>query len=853
MLLLLSRLPTTTFTIRTLHLSSWHQRHLPTSSRPQDPQIWEPKSYHHNGKPNQRRPLEGQSRQSSISAATPRLWFRKWKKRHCRWRCDGSTWDIFRIPIPSPLSPPPSKAILIPYFPSSSLPSSSACQVPPRAAARVGDDGRTECEGTSKPADTTAGNSGGHWWRWCLPPPRVRLQLGRRSALRLGSWEKHHAVCPSAAADTMPPCLGSFCRLWLSGNQQSQLGQREGHIIVQSSKTRYHPTPVLLIYHARYSGVYIATLSMSCERIHHSSATTANIAPRLYLSLWRYRWGSRRPQDLGTTSWPPTTRQHRPRSAVPAHFSCLAQTLQPTRSLPCQHVSQDSRKQECSSAAMYQPPSCLPVCRRPKPDIRQRSPASSVMTEAGRNGIWHASLSPWARHEYYHSVRLAGWASRVKVRLQPRDGRLDVSLYCVKQKSHDVPRVCTVSPAPLAPTRWPGADCPSTYCTPDATSHRWQGRGAQKNSPPTLSIARFISGAVRNCLSAGLKRAAGNGSSPRFFYDVHHHDPGKLFSPDKRRCWHCEAGRWRGNTNCRSENGIGDWTGPGLGSGQPKQARKQCRQNPPFPLPGSGPETSMGWELPCFSFRVQSPHHQPRHRQPHSTLGLHSLARAPWWRRRHWRGRTSLADGPLSRSTERPLSEPAKCQPPALHNQPSIPGRNRRRWTRGWKRVGLSVRCVRWHLLVCWFDGLSLVTWSLAFLLATLSGPRTEARASWVVWDNRHPHVKHLVQSKHSGRYRNSINSTDKALTFLDDFSLCNGQGPDHPPMVPDTDDGRLISQSVDTRPFSTPRPGTSGSRFGLVLFRTHARPEDGSRHTDINRAPGDKRSGGSRCVLSFC
>lgn len=50
---------------------------LQRSSRPQEPQIWEPKPCHHNGKPNQRSPLEGQSRQSSISAATPRLWFRQ--------------------------------------------------------------------------------------------------------------------------------------------------------------------------------------------------------------------------------------------------------------------------------------------------------------------------------------------------------------------------------------------------------------------------------------------------------------------------------------------------------------------------------------------------------------------------------------------------------------------------------------------------------------------------------------------------------------------------------------------------------------------------------------------------------
>lgn len=87
-------------------------------------------------------------------------------------------------------------------------------------------------------------------------------------------------------------------------------------------------------------------------------------------------------------------------------------------------------------------------------------------------------------------------------------------------------------------------------------------------------------------------------------------------------------------------------------------------------------------------------------------------------------------------------------------------------------------------------------------------------------------------------------------------FLLCNGRGPDHCLIVSDGTRRRRQHQSVDTRPFR-PRPPKSGSWFGLVLFRTHARtparPEDGSRHTDIHRAPGKKRSGGSRCVLSFC
>lgn len=69
-------------------------------------------------------------------------------------------------------------------------------------------------------------------------------------------------------------------------------------------------------------------------------------------------------------------------------------------------------------------------------------------------------------------------------------------------------------------------------------------------------------------------------------------------------------------------------------------------------------------------------------------------------------------------------------------------------------------------------------------------------------------------------------------------------------PMAPDADGN--ISQSTHGRFDRDHQSLVRGSAWSCFA-RTPARPEDGSRHTDIHRAPGKKRSGGSRCVLSFC
>lgn len=166
---------------------------------------------------------------------------------------------------------------------------------------------------------------------------RVRLQLGRRSALRLGSWEKHHAVCRRPLQTRCRPACApdvplSTLALW----KTSSLSSRSETASSSASRQRPNTTnpSVVDIPRPLYQRINRHAIDVLRTDTPHSPPAITHIAPRLYLFLPRYRWGSRRPQDLGTTSWPQPTRQQRPRSAVPVHFSCLAQTLQPTRSLP---------------------------------------------------------------------------------------------------------------------------------------------------------------------------------------------------------------------------------------------------------------------------------------------------------------------------------------------------------------------------------------------------------------------------------------------------------------------------------------------------------------------------------------
>lgn len=167
--------------------------------------------------------------------------------------------------------------------------------------------------------------------------------------------------CRHDVALLAPPT--SLCSLWRSGKPASQFEERDGSSASRQRPNTTNPS-VVDIPRPLYQRINRHAIDVLRMDTPHSPPAITHIAPRLYL------FSSFHGTD-GALAGPKTWGQRRGLSPLvsSAHdLPCLSTSPALRRlfspqdpCLCCQHVSRNSRKQDCSSAVVHQPPGVLYV------------------------------------------------------------------------------------------------------------------------------------------------------------------------------------------------------------------------------------------------------------------------------------------------------------------------------------------------------------------------------------------------------------------------------------------------------------------------------------------------------------